>query len=81
MLVIIMSLSHRTEPNRTEPNRTGVSAGSDAPIESCCPFTGMHDAILRRARPEPPSDDVLRMDTGTDCGESLSHSHHVSVIW
>jgi hypothetical protein len=25
-------------------------SGSDAPIESCCPFTGMHDAILRQSK-------------------------------
>eukprot|EP00603_Paraphysomonas_imperforata_P000486 CAMPEP_0114436556 /NCGR_PEP_ID=MMETSP0103-20121206/13524_1 /TAXON_ID=37642 ORGANISM="Paraphysomonas imperforata, Strain PA2" /NCGR_SAMPLE_ID=MMETSP0103 /ASSEMBLY_ACC=CAM_ASM_000201 /LENGTH=987 /DNA_ID=CAMNT_0001606851 /DNA_START=116 /DNA_END=3077 /DNA_ORIENTATION=+ len=30
-----------------------VAGGSDAPIETCCPFTGMHDAILRQARAPP----------------------------
>jgi cytosine/adenosine deaminase-related metal-dependent hydrolase len=27
-----------------------VAGGSDAPIESCSPFTGIHDAIERRSR-------------------------------
>ena len=31
-----------------------VAGGSDAPVEPCSPLLGMHDAILRRARPPLP---------------------------
>jgi predicted amidohydrolase YtcJ len=46
-----------------------VAGGSDAPIETCCPFTGMHDAILRQSRDD--EEDIFRPEERVDFAEAL----------
>jgi len=45
-----------------------VAGGSDAPIESCSPFTGIYDAIMRRAR---GGDEVFREEERLCFAEAL----------
>ena len=41
-----------------------VSGGSDAPVEDCSPFLGIHDAIYRRARLPPAATTITTTTTG-----------------
>ena len=41
-----------------------TSGGSDAPVEDCSPFLGIHDAIYRRARLPPAATTITTTTTG-----------------